>query len=579
MSIPLSASYLRIITGVRFNNSYEHTRWFDNSEQQLNYFASKEMLAGMDDASFIRKDMTYSVRVPYHVDNLLSANYLYFNNPSVNSKTYFCFVTGVEYVNSQTSIVNFTVDVIQTFMFNITFRESFITREHQNRWNSDGSPVINLIPEDLDYGTSYDNVLMETFGWDIAFMVIQMKSDFNDNTIKSSWCGIPQPLMNIVYPFKLDGSNLPAFIDGDNTTFYNPSDLLNILYTNPDTVNNVTQIYITDRCGLNCSYDGSTLSIESSGALGAHYAGMDIGGINVVHVESQRKSSTNTHNNGSKYKAFNVSESKLLMHPYSLITLDDFRGNRIDVKLEDIKSDNLIIEIVGSMGSSNKVAYNIENYNNSSSTYFSNMEYSLINESTNDVPIISDYAAAFAQGNSNAVKNKVLLTSSYGAFNVLQTAFKQIVEIPMRHDTVSEPVTFGDTKLAAGKAAASLLTQRAKLMDIANVPPTSGKQGGNAHFDYGFNIHNCFILHKTIKPEYKTKLTEYFQVFGYKVNRFGLPNLKTRQSWNYIELEKANIVGNIPNDYITIIRNVFEKGITLWHNDDLLNYSLSNNEI
>lgn len=573
--IPLSASYLRLVSGVNFNDTYEHTRWFSNITEQKNYFESLTSVLTITDASFIRKENVFSVRVNRHIDELNSVNYMYFNNPSHNNKRFYAFVTSMEFIQQNVTAVYFTVDVIQSFMFDISFKKSFIVREHQKRWNSDGSPVINRIPENLDYGDSYENVLIEDFGWDIAFLVVQMKSDFTDNSIKSSWCGIPQPLMNIVYPFRLDGANLPASVDGNTTMFYNPSDLLNTLYTNPETVNNVVQIYVTDRAGLNCSYDGTTLSINSSGSIGANYSIMVIDGIDVVHVEQQRLSSTNTHNNGNKYKAFNVTESKLLMHPYSLITLTDFKGNMIDLKLENINSQNLDVEIVGSLGSSNKVSYNVKRYSNSSSEKFSNLENALINESANDVPIISDYTSAFIQGNMNSVKTKALSTSILGSVDFLNKSFQGVVDTASRNETIE----VGSAFTSALVTSSSLLKQQSKLHDIQNVPPSLNKQGGNSHFEYGFNIHNCYILHKTIKPEYIDRLTAYFEVYGYKVNRFGVPNIHTRESWNYIELEKPNITGNIHTDYLNTIKIIFQRGITLWHTNDVLNYSLSNNEI
>lgn len=577
--IPLSASYLRLISGVNFNNTYEHTRWFDSRAKQDTYFDSKQKVLEMKDCSFIKKDNNYVIRVNSHIDNLNSVNYLYFTNPHNSSLRYYCFVTSMEYIQQNTTAIYFTLDVIQSFMFQLSFKKSFIIREHQNRWNSDGSPVINRVPEDLDYGDTYETVLFESFGWDIAFLVIQLKEDIVDNKIKSSWSGVPQPLMNLVYPYKLDGSMLSINVDGEPMPYVQPYILLDNIYSNPETVNNVSQIYVTDRAGLNCSYDGTTLNVNSDSSTGSNYriTGIINGATTAwaIQVLKQIETNTNIHNNGDKYKAFNVSESKLLMYPYSLTTLDDFKGNRIDLKLENINADTLDIEIVGSLGSANKVSYNVKNYSHSSSNPIANMETSLINDSTNDIPIISDYTSAFIQGNMNTVKTKATTTAIMGANDVVTKSFQGIVDTFNR----SQAVQVGSAFSSALATSSSLLRQRSKLKDIQNVPPNMVKQGGNSHFDYAFNVHGCHILHKTIKTEYKNQLTSYFQVYGYKVNRFGVPNIHTRESWNYIELEKANITGNINNDYLNTIKGVFQRGVTLWHVDDVLNYSLPNDEI
>ena len=68
-------------------------------------------------------------------------------------------------------------------------------------------------------------------------------------------------------------------------------------------------------------------------------------------------------------------------------------------------------------------------------------------------------------------------------------------------------------------------------------------------------------------------------MYGYKVNRVKVPNLHTRQSWNYVKTVDCTIVANIPQDDLNSIKQMFNKGITLWHNTDVGNYNLSNNEI
>ena len=52
-----------------------------------------------------------------------------------------------------------------------------------------------------------------------------------------------------------------------------------------------------------------------------------------------------------------------MMHPYVSLTLTDYKGNTVDYKPEYINSKNLEITAKGSMGTSNKVTYGIENYN------------------------------------------------------------------------------------------------------------------------------------------------------------------------------------------------------------------------
>ena len=122
------------------------------------------------------------------------------------------------------------------------------------------------------------------------------------------------------------------------------------------------------------------------------------------------------------------------------------------------------------------------------------------------------------------------------------------------------------------------LTQ-AKLEDINNVPPTISNLGNNSLFNLGNGISGCFVVFKTIRDEYVTQLTNYFKMFGYKVNKMEIPNLKSRRSYNYIKTVDANIVGDVPNNYLNTLKGIFDKGITIWHTDDIGNYSVNNEEV
>ena len=123
---------------------------------------------------------------------------------------------------------------------------------------------------------------------------------------------------------------------------------------------------------------------------------------------------------------------------------------------------------------------------------------------------------------------------------------------------------------------ASIMT---KQRDINAQPPTISKMGSNAFWDFGNNLSGVYLVKKQIKAEYRKKLSDYFQLYGYKVNELKLPNLKTRESWNYVQTVGANIQGNIPNDDLFKLRSIFDNGITIWHGDFVGDYVRSNDEL
>ena len=66
-------------------------------------------------------------------------------------------------------------------------------------------------------------------------------------------------------------------------------------------------------------------------------------------------------------------------------------------------------------------------------------------------------------------------------------------------------------------------------------------------------------------------------MFGYATNRVKVPNIGTRQNWNYVETQHINIVGDIPNDHMDRLKEVYNSGVTIWNNPDTFgDYSQAN---
>ena len=70
----------------------------------------------------------------------------------------------------------------------------------------------------------------------------------------------------------------------------------------------------------------------------------------------------------------------------------------------------------------------------------------------------------------------------------------------------------------------------------------------------------------------------FFDMFGYKTNRVKLPNERGRQNWNYVETRNCNVCGSIPQEDLEKLRNIYNTGVTIWHNSEtFLDYSVANN--
>jgi hypothetical protein len=212
-TVPLSGTNIRLLSGVPFSNDFKHSRWFDTSTAQEDYFLGKTVVHSMTENTFQKIEGRNFISVNQNIDALWGVNYVMFQNSAYNVKWFYGFVTKLEYKNKTTTYVHFEIDVLQTWMFTMNFKPSYVVREHCPLWETDGSPVINTVDEGLNYGTNYETV--NVLNWkpynDILFMVIVMKETAHlsgTQVPQASINAVPQPLCYYVHPFRKDGTHV-----------------------------------------------------------------------------------------------------------------------------------------------------------------------------------------------------------------------------------------------------------------------------------------------------------------------------------------------------------------------------------
>ena len=97
---------------------------------------------------------------------------------------------------------------------------------------------------------------------------------------------------------------------------------------------------------------------------------------------------------------------------------------------------------------------------------------------------------------------------------------------------------------------------------------------------WAYNRSEPQFFQMNIKEEYAKIIDKFFDQFGYQVNILKKPNIHTRSNWNYIKTKNCNFTGDIPQEYMTRIKKIFDSGITFWHKPSkMLDYSQTNSVI
>ena len=126
-------SNIKIYKNVPLDNSYNHTLFFSSIATQNAYFHGNSGILKYNlTAQSYQRVVKGSMRIAVKADNLYDCNYLAFQNSSFGTKWFYAFITGVEYVNNETSEITFEIDPVQTYFFDVQLKECYVEREHSS---------------------------------------------------------------------------------------------------------------------------------------------------------------------------------------------------------------------------------------------------------------------------------------------------------------------------------------------------------------------------------------------------------------------------------------------------------------
>lgn len=553
---------VRLLSNVPLSLNETNQLWFDSVTAQTSYFSGK-VARTFNEFTYQRKERNY-IAVPINAELLYNCNYLMFQNSNYANKWFYAYITDIQYVNPNTAWVFYQIDPFQTWLKQIQFKRSFVEREHTTRYEN-GVPVINTIEEGLNYGNEYkivSDTSYKNYG-DTVFILVTAKDYLHKlpqglvRPFPEDIGNVPQGFFNYIFPISLTGYRSWQY---KGTNLLSWAEFYDKLNTEKSYIGKVVSLTLLDFVPLNVSVDNLNANITNMNNVTLYNARDDLGLTGSILYVKGGTFSTGELNCGNKYAGFpTYAESKLLMYPYSYTKVTDMQGNEFDIKNEYITGQNLNFSVRGSIAPQAKTAYEVVNYKDKT-----NLLGGIINNNVSSMAIIDDYTAAYLQGNQNT-----LMTGA--AVNAVSSVVGTVGNLAL-----------GNVAGAVGSGVGGIteiLQLNAKMKDIDNHPSNLRNQGNNYNFDFANRYTGIRVIKYTLTDEYRRTLTDYFKMFGYKVNRVKIPNLHTRQSWNYVKTVDCTIVGNMPQDDLNSIKQMFNKGITLWHNTDVGNYGLPNNEI
>lgn len=518
---------ISICSGVPLHPDYNHTIWFDTVAKQNSYFAGK-VVKTFSAYSYQRRSWT--VKVEATMEQARTWNYLYFTNGA--SKTFYYFITNIEYINDNTVELFLEMDVLQTYHFDYTLRPCFVEREHSET----DEPGDNLIEEGLEVGDLInDNYKIVSLD-DLCILML------------TSIDPVQSLVQELTNPINISGRYVDKVFSG-----------LGVYCQNSEGAQAMAgMLQQLDSKGWGDSILAMWMYpmelVKTENPPGSGWKAVKVTGSKTKYEIYSRPDTVNGYSPRNK---------KLLTYPYQMLYVTGHAGTGAPFRYEwfDDPTD-CWFAVCGAISPNSPIHMYPLNYKKIGS----NFEEGVQGITFPSCGWASDVYKMWLAQNENK-QNFGYAAGGLSIVGGLGTLIGSMWTGGMSAMT-------GVGMIAGGVGTISNMLAQKKDMEIQ--PPQS-KGSHSPSVAVAQQQHNFKVVSKCITQERARILDDYFDMYGYKTMRVKVPNRKVRENWTYTKTVNCNITGNMCNEDILKIQSIYDKGLTFWVDPDSIgSYHLTN---
>lgn len=529
------------LLSVPLEDDMKNTLYFSNATNQHNYFANN---VGRTYTNVSYQSETRTFRCPSQIDSIRQYNYLMWQNSAYSNKWFYAFIKSMTYVSDGYTDVVFEVDPLQTWMFDITIRPSFVEREHTNN-DTAGN---NTLPENVELGPYIKNSVVGTpqIGPNDFWYAVGVSDVIGSMTYKpsSKVNGLPNGLFYILTDSVSQLHTIAEMYDvaGKATAIYS-------MFVFPRMI-----LYIRQGDSGSNAYRSSTWTYEKdnhSYSLNVYVpTSSDLCGKIIENYKI-----TIPDRVGMSYTPRN---KKLLTFPYCYFNISNNAGTTVSYCYEDFDGrPSFDMDGVLTNGCATKLYPT--NYKNM--THFSGD----IQDNPYEFGVTGAKYPSISW-NSDAYTNWLTQNAVNIGIGIGGTALSTVAG-----------VASGNYVGAATSLLSGVSNAVSQFYEASLIPDQASGNTNVGDLDFTKHKNKFTVFPMSIKPQYAQIIDDYFDLVGYKTCRVKVPNTAHRQQWWYTKTINVNIVGNVPNDEMNKIKDAYNNGLTFWRNPaNFLNYSLSN---
>lgn len=505
---------VRVLQNVPIENDYKNTLYFSSKTAQTAYFASKAKYSYTD---FTYQRRQWRVTVPALADDILDCNYLMFQNSSFGDKWFYAFITDIEYLNPNATAITFEIDVIQTWLLDITFNQCFIEREHSET-DEIGD---NLVPENLELGE---------YTYTLAGSVLENPSTLSI-VVASAYDAQGQIDSGQLYGGIYSGVNYAVFPTSEITTDQGVNWFLDAL-TQLNQASSIVSVFMMP-----------TELIYAPGA-----------GV--------RQNAVSFNKSVSQIDGYTPKNNKLFTYPYNFLGATNFEGASRSYRYEYFSGSSGACTFSYSNSMSPISEYLIwpTDYNGVVSNHMEQMRISGFPQCTYPIDSFKAYMAQIASNPASIFTGAV--QSGYSSATGKNGT-------PLG-GVVSGAIDMGMNMLG------NVMTVLQNTIGTVGMPDTVyGTDSPSVMAALGYK--DFYFYYVSVREEFARIIDDYFNMFGYATHRVKIPNISSRPHWNYVKTVGCTVSGGAPSNDESQICSIMDNGITFWKNpSEVGNYSLDN---
>lgn len=546
-------SKVYILRGVKLDSTYQNTIHFNSRSEQQSFFIGKAKYQ-FNNYSYLRKER--AIRVEVNPDDLFDCNYIMFQNTGYGNKWFYAFIDRVEWVNNVTANIHYTIDVMQTWWFDINIGECFVLREHSATDNV-GDNLLNDNLETGEYTTM--GFTMGTNKLNNCYIVLASTLELGPMIETELIQGATGQMIGRIY----QGAHYYAF---DPSAIADLNSFLNKLTITARSSSIVGLFMYPKEFFTAKKGSGDWLEYEGTGSA------------KEIDIDPIKK----PYNNIDGYTPNN---KKLFTYPYNYLYVTNLEGVSANYRYEDFSGTDCVFSLTGDISPAPTFLLTPKNYKNQDINFneaihmknFPQCSYNIDSfmawVSQSAIPDVLN-AVTFGALTSKITNTDELaqmtddLGRSYigGSFtNEYSNAYGSLTNTSTGFQTAGNVQNMvSGSELGVSMLGASMVAHAVSSTVEHAMQPPQMKGSLNGYALFATSRKDFAIYYACIKREYAQIIDRYWDMYGYPTNTLKIPNISNRPKWNYIKVGTANITGSIPSPDLTLIKKIFMTGITFW---------------